>query len=103
MTRPKEVVFSPEAETQIIALYDYLAAHASPKIAETYTNAIVERCEQLREMPLVGVARDDVRRGMRTIFFRKRVVLAYSVAAKAVTVLAIFYGGQDYETLLRED
>jgi toxin ParE1/3/4 len=103
MTRPKDVVLSPEAEAQIVALYEYLAAHASPTIADTYTNAIVERCERLGEMPFAGIARDDIRRGMRTMFFRRRVVIAYSVGAKAVTVLAVFYGGQDYESLLREE
>ena len=103
MTRPKDVVFSPEAEAQIIALYEYLSVHASPSITETYTNAIVERCERLGEMPMVGVARNDIRRGMGAIFFRRRAVIAYSVATKAVTILAIFYGGQDHESLLRED
>lgn len=103
MTRQKDVVFSPEAETELVHLYDYIAANASPAIAASYTGAIVERCERLGEMPLAGVARDDIRRGLRTTFFRKRVVIAYSVAAKAVTVLAIFYGGQDYESLLREE
>ena len=99
----KDVVFSPEVEAQVVALYEYIAAHASPAIAEKYTSAIVERCEQLGEMPLIGLARDDIRRGLRTTFFRKRVVIAYSVSAKTVTILAIFYGGQDYGTLLRED
>jgi plasmid stabilization system protein ParE len=103
MTRPRDVLFSPEAEAQLVSLYEYLAARASSAIAETYTNAIVERCDQLGEMPLAGIARDDIRRGMRTTFFRKRVVIAYTVAAKAVTVLAIFYGGQDYESLLRDE
>jgi plasmid stabilization system protein ParE len=103
MTRQKDVVFSPEAEAQLVQLYDYIAANASPAIAEAYTNAIVERCERMGEMPLAGVARDDIRRGLRTTFFRRRVVIAYSVGAKAVTVLATFYGGQDYESLLRED
>jgi toxin ParE1/3/4 len=103
MTRPLDVVFSPEAETQIVALYEYLAAHASPAIAEAYTNAIIERCEQLGEMPFAGIARDDIRRGMRTMFFRRRVVIAYSIVAKTVTILAIFYGGQDYESLLRDE
>lgn len=102
MTAAKTVVFSPEAEAQIVALYEYLAANASPTIAETYTNALVERCERLGATPLAGVARDDIRRGLRMTFFRRRVAIAYSVAAKAVTVLAIFYGGQDYESLLRE-
>ncbi len=103
MTRPRVVLYSPEAEAQIVALYEYLAVRASPGIAEAYTNAIVERCDQLGEMPLVGIARDDVRRGLRTTFFRKRVVIACSVATKAVTILAIFHGGQDYESLLRDD
>lgn len=103
MTRAKDVVFSPEAEAQLVQLYDYIAANASPAIAESYTGAIVERCERLGDMPLAGVARDDIRRGLRTTFFRRRVVIAYSAGAKAVTVLAFFYGGQDYESLLREE
>lgn len=101
MTRRKDVVFSPEAEAQLVKLYGYIAVNASPAIAESYPGAIVERCERLGEMPLAGVARDDIRRGMRATFFRKRVVIAYSVVAKAV--LTIFYGGQDYESLLREE
>jgi toxin ParE1/3/4 len=103
MTASRDVVFSPEAETQIVALYDYLSNQASPTIAATYTGAIVEHCEQLGKMPSIGIARGDIRRGMRTAFFRKRVVIAYSVGAKVVTILAIFYGGQDYESLLREE
>lgn len=99
----KEVVFSPEAESQLVALYEYIASRSSPTTAEAFTGAIVERCEQLSEMPMVGLARDDLRRGLRTVPFRKRILIAYSVGAKAVTILAIFYGGQDYESLLRED
>lgn len=102
MRPAKTVVFSPESEAQIVALYEYLAAHASPAIAEAYTNALVERCERLGETPLAGVARDDLRRGLRMTYFRRRVAIAYAVAVKTVTVLAIFYGGQDYESLLRE-
>lgn len=103
MTRAKDVAFSPEAEAQILALYEYLAVKASPAIAKTYVDAVIERCERLGATPLAGVARDDVRRGLRVTFFRKRIAIAYSVAARTVTVLAIFYGGQDYESLLRED
>ena len=35
------VVFSPEAEEQLAALYRYIAAAASPDIAALYTEAIV--------------------------------------------------------------
>jgi plasmid stabilization system protein ParE len=103
MTRAKDVVFSPEAKDQIVHLYEYIASKTSPAVAENYTNAIVDRCERLGAMPLQGVARDDIRKGLQTTFLRRRVVIGYSVGAKIVTVLAIFSGGQDYESLLRED
>lgn len=103
MKRPKDVVFSPEAEAQIVGIHGYLADHGSPAIAEAYANAIVERCEQLGDMPLVGIAREDIRPGLRTAFFRKRIVIAYAITSKTVTILGVFYGGQDYESLLREE
>jgi toxin ParE1/3/4 len=103
MKRPRDVAFSPEAESQIVGIYEYLADHASPAIAEAYANGIVERCEQLGDMPLVGIAREDIRPGLRTVFFRKRVVIAFAITSRVVTILGLFYGGQDYESLLREE
>ena len=45
------VVFSPEAEKQLAALYSYIAAAASPDIAARYTEAIVSYCESLCTFP----------------------------------------------------
>ena len=42
------VVFSTEAEEQLVALYNYIAAAASFDIAAHYTSAIVSYCERLR-------------------------------------------------------
>lgn len=44
---PTSVVFTPEAEEQLAALYRYIATAASPVIAERYTSAIVTHCEGL--------------------------------------------------------
>lgn len=52
---------------------------------------------------MVGVAREDLRPGLRTIGFRRRVVIAFSVTDATVEVHGVFYGGRDYETLLRDD
>jgi toxin ParE1/3/4 len=51
---PYRVVFSPEAEEQLAALYRYIAAAASPDIAQRYTEAIITYCEGLRNFPLRG-------------------------------------------------
>jgi plasmid stabilization system protein ParE len=45
------VVFSPEAEDQLVALYGYIAAATSPNIAARYSEAIVSYCESLRTFP----------------------------------------------------
>ncbi len=97
------VVFAPEAEAQLTQLYRHIAREASPEIALNYTSAIVDTCESLDQMPLRGVARGDIRPGLRTLSFRGRVLIAYAVGKDTVTILGVFYGGQDFETLLRED
>ena len=65
------VIFTPEAEEQLVQLYRYIAAAASPEIAERYVNSIVTCCEDLREFPLRGTRRDDVRPGLRITNYKK--------------------------------
>ena len=97
------VVFSPEADEQLIELYHYIAKSASPDIAAQYTEAIVSYCESLRTFPHRGTMRDDVRPGLRITNYKKRTVIAFTVAADLVSVIGVFYGGRDYETLLRDE
>jgi plasmid stabilization system protein ParE len=97
------VIFSPEALEQLAALFHYIAEAASPDIAARYTEAIVRYCEGLRTFPLRGAKRDDVRPGLRITHYKKRVVIAFDVDAGEVSIIGIFYGGQDYETILQDD
>ncbi len=103
MAPASAIAFSPEAEAQLAALYRYLARHASPTIAQRFTEAIVARCESLDQMPRQGAPRDDIRPGLRTLSYRRRVIIAYSVGDASVMIIGIFYGGQNYETLLLDD
>ncbi len=41
------VVFSPEAEAQLVAIYRWSAERATPTIAEGFTRAIIDYCEKL--------------------------------------------------------
>jgi plasmid stabilization system protein ParE len=97
------VVFSPEAEEQLAALYRYIATAASPDIAARYTEAIVNYCETLRTFPQRGVPRDDVRPGLRITNYKKRAVIAFDVDGAQVSIIGVFYAGQDYETILQDD
>lgn len=97
------VVFSPEALEQLAELYRYIADAASPDVAAQYTEAIVSYCESLRTFPLRGTQREDVRPGLRITNYKKRAVIAFDVDTEAVSIIGVFYGGQDYETALRDD
>jgi plasmid stabilization system protein ParE len=94
------VVFTPEAQEQILELYRYVAAAGSPEVAARYTEAIVAFCEELAMFPHRGKARDDIRPGLRTVGFRRRVVVAFAVLDRDVVIVGVFYGGRDYEAEL---
>ena len=72
------VVFTPEAEDQLLGLHRYIAAAGSTEVAARYTESIVAFCEDLGAFPQRGRARDDIRSGLRTVGFRRRVVIAFA-------------------------
>lgn len=99
------IVFSPEAEEQLVALYNHIADAASPDIAAQYTESIIQHCEKLHTFPIRGVQRDDVRPGLRTTNYKKRTIIAFEVDTEAhqVSIVGLYYGGQDYENILSDD
>lgn len=97
------VVFAPEAEEQLADLYRYIATVASPDIAERYINAIISYCETLDTFPLRGAQRDDIRPGLRITNYKGRTIIAFAVDGGQVSIIGVFYGGQDYETALQDD
>ena len=46
--------------------------------------------------------RDDLRPGLRTTAWRRRVTIAYVVEEAVVVVVGVYYGGRDFETLLEK-
>lgn len=102
MTR--RVVYSPRARRQLTDLYLWIAERSGfPDRAEAFVSAIYDRCDALAEFPHVGLARDDIRPGTRTLGFRRRAVIAFAVTDEAVEVLGVYCGGQDYESLLNNE
>ena len=57
----------------------------------------------MRTFPHIGICREDIRPGLRITNYKGRTVIAFAVDAKRVTIVGVFYGGQDYETVLHAD
>ena len=94
------VVFSPEAERQLVDLYRYVAQADSPESAAEFTEAVVSHCEGLQEFPHRGTKRDDIRPGLRITHYKKRTIIAFAVLDHTVAILGIYYGGRNFERLL---
>lgn len=94
-----EVVFAPEADDQLEALFLYIAGQNSVLVAERYTSAIIATCEDLAMFPQRGAPRDDIRPGLRVTHHKGRAIIAYAIdeVLHRVTVMGVYYGGQDYE------
>ena len=65
---------------------------------------MVETCESLALFPLRGVAREDIRPGLRVTHHKGRTVIAYAVdqVSRIVSILGVLYGGQDLDRVLAE-
>lgn len=52
-------------------------------------------CLGLAEFPERGTRRDEVRPGLRTLGFRRRVTIAFQVTPTRVVVVRVLYAGRD--------
>jgi toxin ParE1/3/4 len=50
-----------------------------------------------------GTPRDDVGKGLRITTYKKRAVIAFSVDDDLLSILGVYYGGRDYESVLDDD
>jgi len=97
-----EVSFRPLAEADLFGLYHYIAEEAGHEVAGVYIDRIEAACMALETFPRRGTRRDDIRPGLRTMGFERRATIVFHVGKSEVTIVRIFYGGQDYERALRD-
>jgi plasmid stabilization system protein ParE len=97
------VQFAPEALDQLRELEKRIADAGAPMAAERYVDSIVDFCMTLETFAARGVARDDLLPGLRITHFRKRAIIAYTLETEVVSIMGVFYGGQDYEAALAPD
>lgn len=93
MTR--RVVTTPEAEDDLLRLYDYIEERSGPARALAYVERIRRHCAGFGRFPDRGTKRDDVWPGLRTVGFARRVTIVFTVAPEAVRILRVLYGGRD--------
>lgn len=95
-----QVTLRQRAEADLDSLYEFIA-RGSPQGAIDFTRRIRSECESLKDFPERGTRREDLGKGLRVLGFERRAVIVFRIVARRVQVVRIFYGGRDYENLLR--
>jgi toxin ParE1/3/4 len=75
---------------------------ASFATARGFTRRIRVRCGKISNVPHIGTARDDILPGLRMVPFERSAVILYVVETHRIRITNIFFGGRDYEALMRE-
>lgn len=96
----RAVVYAPEAQEDLNALYDRIAEAAAPATAIGYIDRIEAFCSGLSVASERGQLRNDIRPGLRTVGFERRITIAFAVEPERVVILRLFYGGRDWEELI---
>jgi toxin ParE1/3/4 len=103
MIRRLEVEYRESASNDLADIFRYLVeASGSPDVARNFVLRIEGRCQNIGNAPRGGRSRDDIVPGLRTVPFEHSAVIAYVIEGDVVRIVNIFYGGRDYETLMRD-
>lgn len=98
--KARQVFFSPEAQDDLFALYDWIAEAASAGTAMAYVERIETYCLGFAHAAERGHRRDDIRPGLRIVGFERRLSIAFDVDDERVTILRVFYGRRNWEEIL---
>lgn len=98
-----DVFIDKSAEDDLFDIWQFIAeSNASDVTADKFIARIKIRCEKIGDVPYIGTARDDILPGLRMVPFERSAVVLYMVEPDRIRITNIFYGGRDYEALMRQ-
>jgi toxin ParE1/3/4 len=92
------VDWSPEAEQDLLAIWNYVAREASPDVADEQLRSLDRACEALAQWPHSGRARDELLRNVRSIAVEAYVVF-YRVGNSAIEIVRVLHGRRDVDAI----
>ena len=93
----RHVVFGDGAANDLADIFLWIEGDAGTVTASRYVARIIDYCEKLADFPLRGIARDDLKLGLRLLGFERRATIAFSVTGDEVAVLRVLHRGRDVE------
>jgi toxin ParE1/3/4 len=103
MIQRLRVEYGESARNDLAEIFRHIVnAGGSSDVALKFTLRIEDRCQSIGNAPRGGRSRDDIAPGLRMVPFEHSAVIVYVIADDLVRIVNIFYGGRDFETLMRD-
>lgn len=99
--RRRPAIWSPEAITDLEAIWDYNARAAGSPTTEKLVREIAALVEAIEQHPMIGRARDEVRAGLRSMAASPHVVF-YRIDNDVPSIVRVLDGRQDIEDIFGE-
>jgi toxin ParE1/3/4 len=91
------VVFADAARDDLDDIFTWIADQAGIETALVYSGRIERFCMGMTPFPRRGTARDDLRPGLRTVGFERRVTIAFTLSGDDIVILRILYTGRSLD------
>lgn len=95
-------IWSPLATQDLFDIWDYVCRVASDAVADKQLQEIDHICILLERSPELGKARDDVRKGLRSMRVDRYVVF-YRIAKNAIEVVRVLEERRDVDSLFENE
>ena len=95
------IVSRPEAQADILELWDYIAASSGDTRADQFIDRIRGAMNTLAENPGIGRPRDELRDGLRSHPVG-RYLIFYSPIPNGVEIVRVVYGGRDLPAVFED-
>ena len=97
----RRVVLSRTALTDLAKIGRWIAEAGAPVTARRYVQRIRARLARLGDSPGAGRPFEGDGSELRVVGFERRIMIAYRVEKTRIIVTQVFYGGQNWERVLR--
>ena len=95
-------VWSPEAEGDLLDIWEYLVREASPRTADRRLRDIHQASAKLADWPSIGRERSELRPGLRSIAAPPHVIF-YRLRESRVEILRVLHGHRDIDRIFSDE
>jgi toxin ParE1/3/4 len=97
----RSLVWSPEAEQDLLDIWLYLAPEASAGTADAQLRKIDATCRSLLMMPFRGRPRNELRPGLRSVLVHPYAAF-YGVGESTIDIVRVLHQRRDIDAILKE-